>query len=144
MINLINDFLSVSKLEMGTFAAEEENINLTDFFSTILDEFAEKITEKSIAVDRNDEPVGATIKADVRLFHVIVSNLVSNAVKYLKPEGTLSLSYKLEGESLEIVVGDDGIGIPDSEIKQLFTKFFRASKCPVSSNRGDWARFVCR
>ena len=95
MIALINDFLSVSKLEMGTFASNIEKINLTDFFTTILDEYAEKITDKKITINRSDEPEGLVFNSDSRLLHIIVSNLMSNAVKYVEPEGEVTMSFKL-------------------------------------------------
>lgn len=136
MINLINDFLSVSKLEMGTFATSEENINLTDFFSSIVDEFTEKITEKQIVLNRLDNPPQLTIKADSRLFHIIVSNLVSNAVKYINNAGTLTFTYELKGDRLEIIVADDGIGIPEAELSKLFNKFYRASNAQAHQTEG--------
>jgi two-component system phosphate regulon sensor histidine kinase PhoR len=136
MINLINDFLSVSKLEMGTFAAQEEDFNLTEFFDSIQDEYAEKITTKQITLDRLDLPPGAVIKTDSRLFHIIVSNLVSNAVKYLVLNGTLVLSYQIIDDTLQIVVADNGIGIPESEIDNLFTKFYRASNAQSHQTEG--------
>lgn len=136
MISLINDFLSVSKLEMGTFAAKEEDINMTDFFSSIVDEFTEKITEKQITLDRRDLPPNLTIRTDSRLIHIIVSNLVSNAVKYLVSQGTLIFSYELKGDKVEIVVADNGIGIPEQEVPQLFTKFFRASNAQSHQAEG--------
>lgn len=136
MINLINDFLSVSKLEMGTYAASEEDIELTDFFSSIIDEFAGKVTEKELELVRTELPPHVTIKADSRLFHIIVSNLVSNAVKYLRVQGKLELSYQLSGAELTIVVADDGIGIPEGELEQLFTKFYRASNAQSHQTEG--------
>ena len=136
MIALINDFLSVSKLEMGTFAATEENVNLSDFYSSILDEFVEKITEKKINVDRKDIPPQLVIKTDSRLFHIIVSNLVSNAVKYLQTNGTLLFTYELKGQMLEMVVADNGIGVPESEVDKLFTKFYRASNAQSHQTEG--------
>ena len=136
MISLINDFLSVSKLEMGTFAAQSEDTNLTEFFTSIEDEFAEKITSKQLTVNRQDDPPNLVIKTDSRLFHIIVSNLVTNAVKYLVPNGTLVFSYQLIGEQLQIVVADNGIGIPESELDNLFTKFFRASNARSHQTEG--------
>ena len=136
MIGLINDFLSVSKLEMGTFATKPENINLSDFFSSIVDEFAEKLKEKNITLDRADVPPELTIKTDSRLFHIIVSNLVSNAVKYLRPDGALTLAYELKDTTLSVVVADNGIGIPEEEIPKLFTKFFRASNAQSHQTEG--------
>lgn len=136
MLALINDFLSVSKLEMGTYAAREEDTNLTEFFSSIADEFTEKITEKQIVLSRNEDPPQLVIRTDSRLFHIIVSNLMSNAVKYLRPQGRLELSYRLEGDRLKIVVADDGIGIPAAEQEKLFTKFYRASNAQSHQTEG--------
>jgi PAS domain S-box-containing protein len=136
MVHLINDFLSVSKLEMGTFASSQEAVNLTSFFDSILDEFNEKITQKTLKVDRRDNPPQVQIMTDSRLFHIIVSNLVSNAVKYLNPNGILTLTYDLAGTNLRIVVGDNGIGIPEEEIDRLFTKFFRATNAQTHQTQG--------
>jgi two-component system phosphate regulon sensor histidine kinase PhoR len=136
MIDLINDFLSVSKLEMGTYAAEIKNINLTDFFTSIADEFAEKINEKNIALERTDNPPQLVIKSDSRLLHIVVSNLVSNAVKYLNSDGKLMFRYELEGANLKIQIADDGIGIPEKELDNLFTKFYRATNAESHHTEG--------
>lgn len=136
MLDLINDFLSVSKLEMGTYACQSELVNLTDFMTSIVDEFAEKISSKQVQVKRTDEPPQLVVKSDPQLLHIIVSNLVSNAVKYLQPKGVLRIAYTLEGETLTIEVADNGIGIPEGEIEQLFTKFYRASNARVHQTEG--------
>ena len=136
MINLINDFLSVSKLEMGTYAAETKEINLSDFFDSVVDEFSEKITEKGIALNRIDNPPQLTIKTDRRLFHIIISNLFSNATKYSKTDGELNCSYTLSGSKLTIKIADDGIGIPENELANLFTKFYRATNAQSHQTEG--------
>jgi len=136
MIALINDFLSVSKLEMGTFASQPEDIGLKNFFDSILDEFAEKISEKNIQVIRNEVPPEAQIKTDSRLLHIIVSNLVSNAVKYLNSEGTLELSFLKQDGVLELIISDNGIGIPTEEVEKLFIKFYRASNAQSHQTEG--------
>lgn len=136
MINLINDFLSVSKLEMGTYAAAPEAINLSEYFTAIYDEFAEKISEKHIDVVRTEEPAQVVVQADRRLFHIVISNLVSNAVKYLPPDGKLESSYVLRGEELTVVIADNGIGIPSGELDKLFTKFYRASNAQAHQTEG--------
>jgi two-component system phosphate regulon sensor histidine kinase PhoR len=136
MVHLINDFLSVSKLEMGTFASSEEAVNLTEFFDSIVDEFQEKLTEKNIQLNRTDTPPNVQIMTDSRLFHIIVSNLVSNAVKYVNPSGNLTFTYVLEGTNLKIDVADDGIGVPEEEVERLFSKFFRATNAQAHQTQG--------
>jgi len=136
MVSLINDFLSVSKLEMGTFASSKEAVNLSDFFDSIVDEFSEKISEKKLTLNRVDNPPQLQVMTDGRLLHIIVSNLMSNASKYSNLNGTLDLLYTLEGTTLNIIVKDDGIGIPEQEIERLFSKFFRATNAQTHQTQG--------
>jgi two-component system phosphate regulon sensor histidine kinase PhoR len=136
MINLINDFLSVSKLEMGTYASMEEVINVSDFFQAITDEFAEKITDKQLTLRRQDIPPQLSIKIDKRLFHITISNLISNAVKYAQLGGILEWTSELKGKTIEIHIADNGIGIPEAELPKLFTKFYRASNAQTHQTEG--------
>jgi PAS domain S-box-containing protein len=136
MVSLINDFLSVSKLEMGTFASSQEAVNLSDFVDSIVDEFSEKISQKGLTLNRVDNPPQLQVMTDGRLLHIIVSNLMSNASKYSSPNGTLNFSYTLEGTTLQIVVKDDGIGIPENELERLFSKFFRATNAQAHQTQG--------
>lgn len=136
MINLINDFLSVSKLEMGTFSTNAEVVDVSEFFDSIVDEFTEKITEKNLELIKNEDSSAFQIKIDSRLLHIIVSNLTSNAVKYINPNGKLTLKYRLQNERLQIMVADDGIGIPEAEVGKLFTKFYRASNAQAHQTEG--------
>ena len=126
MIALINDFLSVSKLEAGTFATTLSPINLVEFFDSIVDEFTQTIVEKNLQLERDYEPRGLMYQSDSRLLHIMVSNLLSNAVKYVRKEGTVTIRYERTDTKLIVVVSDNGIGIPQDEQEHLFSKFFRA------------------
>lgn len=136
MINLINDFLSVSKLETGTFATEAENLELKSFFESVIDENMPKVAEKSIDLRQHYEPEGLSLKADPRLLHIVINNLLSNAAKYTPEKGTVDIGYRLVGSQLEITVTDTGIGIPASEQPRLFTKFYRASNAQTHQTEG--------
>ncbi len=126
MLALINDFLSVSKLETGTFATTPEPIELATYLPTIVEEFEGQIKEKNISLTTNYS-VPLTYTADSRLFHIITSNLLSNAVKYVRPNDAISFGYTVEGSELVFTVADSGIGIPADQLPRLFSKFFRAS-----------------
>ncbi len=127
MLALINDFLSVSKLETGTFASAPEAIELSTYLPTIVEEFEGQIKEKNIVLTTPYNPTPFTYTADSRLFHIITSNLLSNAVKYVRPGDQISFGYQVEGGTLIFVVADSGIGIPADQLPRLFSKFFRAS-----------------
>lgn len=136
MIALIDDFLSVSKLEMGTFATADEEVNVAALFAETLDEYDGKITKKQINVTTNTDPPDVTITSDGRLLNIIVTNLVSNAVKYLQTGGDLTLGYQTRSDRLLITVADNGIGIPRHEQEQLFKRFFRASNARSHETEG--------
>lgn len=126
MLALINDFLSVSKLEMGTFATSPEVIDLTVLSNSIVEEYDQKFVESKIYFERSDNPPNLNFVSDPRLLHIIISNLLSNAVKYVPAEGKITYQYELVDNELIITVADSGIGIPADELDKLFTKFFRA------------------
>ena len=136
MIALINDFLSVSKLEMGTFATSIEEVNLANFFNSIIDEYSEKITEKNLNLKYTYLPDNLTFKSDSRLLHIAISNLMSNAVKYVGVDGVVSLNYELIDKTIVITVTDNGIGIPEGELDKLFSKFYRATNAQSHQAEG--------
>lgn len=136
MTALINDFLNVSKLELGTFATEPKMINLKDLIDYAVDEFTDKFEQKFIKLERNELPLDFTFSTDERLFQIIVSNLLSNAVKYVKESGTVWFTTDAHDNMLTIQVADNGIGIPKSEIDNLFTKFYRATNAKAQQTQG--------
>ncbi len=124
---LINDFLNVSKLEMGTFATDATPVELHEYFESVIEEFSKPITSKQITVQRSYEPAELTTCVDQRLLHIIVSNVLSNAVKYTNGDGEVRIGYACDGEQITITIADTGIGIPTAEHSKLFGKFYRAS-----------------
>lgn len=136
MLALINDFLNVSKLEMGTFATEATTVNLSEFMTDILDEFNDRINNQNKTVTRTDNPNNLTLRTDPRLLNIILSNVISNAVKYTPPSGQLEVSYTEAGNSVRFEIADSGIGIPSAEIPRLFSKFFRASNAQSLQSEG--------
>lgn len=136
MIALINDFLSVSKLETGTFTTVATPLILDEYLKTIIDEYQQAIIEKSLVVQVSFQPVGLQIITDENLFHIIASNILSNAVKYTNPSGTITLSYTQSNNAFTLVIADTGIGIPSYELENLFKKFFRATNAQVQKAEG--------
>jgi len=125
MDTLVADFLSVSKLELGTFAPNFEMVSLDKFFLTVLEEHEKQAAARKITIerewDRND-----SLSTDVNLLSMVVGNLVSNAIKYTGDGGIVRLESFYEGQKRIIRVSDTGIGIPIDEQDRVFSKIFRA------------------
>lgn len=124
---LVNDFLHVSKLELGTFASDEQQLNVADLVRGVVEELEKSISEKNLLIQYRFEPDNLEGEFDPRLLRITLTNLISNAVKYTPNGGTITLSYKKVNNDITFSVQDSGIGIPPEEINKLFSRFYRAT-----------------
>jgi PAS domain S-box-containing protein len=123
---ILNDFLSLGKLEEGRVDVVKEEIHVHDFLTEIKEELKPLLKEgQRILV--TSEWIENTISTDRRLLRNILFNLISNASKYSAPNKSIHLNLRKKGEQIAMDVRDEGIGIPKNEIKHLFERFFRAS-----------------
>lgn len=123
LTGILNDFLNLSKLEEGLVVSHPESFNLTDFTAEIADEMngLTKPGQRILWTDRTD---GRQVSLDRRILKNVLYNLVSNALKY--SERDVQCRTGFNSGWLEIEVRDHGIGIPESDQKHMFDRFFRA------------------
>jgi PAS domain S-box-containing protein len=124
---LVDDFLRVSRFELGTLQAEYMAVSLSRLFNDIVAEQRGRAKQKNLEIKTFFEKEIDTVISDPNLLRMIVTNLYSNAVKYTKPGGTVHLGFSRKEGNLLISVADNGMGIPIAEQDQIFTKLFRAS-----------------
>jgi PAS domain S-box-containing protein len=122
---LIGDFLNVSRLELGTLVANRKTVDLQVLIDKLVEEFSPSIRTKELTVIKDVRVI--SIVSDERLLQMALGNLISNAVKYTRPHDRITVTAKNVGATMEIVVSDSGLGIPNDEQDKLFTKLFRAS-----------------
>lgn len=122
---LVNDFLSASKFELGTLTPSLVDVDIALFVQTIYEEHSPLALKKGITITTN--VAATTIKSDTHLLHMIVSNLLGNAVKYTVDGGKVNLTVDTNEKETTIVVADSGIGIPVADQDSIFSKMFRAS-----------------
>ena len=127
MGQLIEDLITLSMLESVDFQMTPTNIELPGFVSRVLSDLSEFAEEKKVKVSV-DVPEGAVLKADEKMLHAILKNLLDNAIKYNKEGGSVVVSYKDFGDSVEISVCDTGVGIPRSHIPFIFERFYRVER----------------
>ncbi|HEU4677853.1 MAG TPA: PAS domain-containing sensor histidine kinase, partial [Candidatus Paceibacterota bacterium] len=133
---LVGDFLSVSKFELGTLSAQYTSFSAAQFLRTIYDEHDPLAKKKNVSLEPNLGKADGTISCDSHLLHMIVSNLVSNAVKYTPEGGRVKFDAVLDPAHLTVTVADTGMGIPASEQDMLFSKLFRASNAKTQVTDG--------
>ncbi len=129
---ILNDFLSLGKLEEGKVEVVNEEINLNVLFQDIAEEIKASLKEgQKIEFDLKTE---MKIISDARILRNILFNLLSNASKYSEPGQAIEIIVKKEKEILQLAIRDHGIGIPEEDHKHLFERFFRAGN--VSNIQG--------
>src|SRR6478609_1528873 len=133
LTSILNDFLSLGKLEEGKIDVVSELVHLKDLFNDIIEELKPGLKEdQKIVLELNGVP--QEIITDARVIRNILFNLLSNASKYSNPGKIIYLTCEYNTTQLIIHIRDEGIGIPSEDHKHLFDRFFRASN--VSNIQG--------
>lgn len=127
MIDLVNALLNVSRIEMGSFIVEPEEVDVVTLFNSVVLELKQKIEQKRLNVVTNFSKNFPKLFLDKKLMRIILQNIFSNAVKYTQEMGTISIGAKVESGFLEVEVKDNGFGIPKDEQVKIFDKLFRAT-----------------
>lgn len=126
LTGILNDFLSLSKLEEGKVEVTLESFDWKTFCDEVLADITPHLREGQ-KVDHQMEFEELTVMLDRRLVKNILYNLTSNASKYSEASSVITCRNSIEGDELVIQVIDEGIGIPQEDQQHLFTRFFRAS-----------------
>ena len=132
LINLINDLLSISRMESGKIRREIHQFDVSELLNKTLEFFKTEAEKRDLTVESDFSP-GLMIEADPEEIQRVFNNLISNAIKYNKPQGTLSVFAEKNGHYVTIQVSDTGIGLKPEEKERLFEEFFRA-KNPLTRN----------
>jgi signal transduction histidine kinase len=135
---LTNDLLDVTRIESHTLRLNKQKFNLTDFISSIVDDFKNDIQKKGNNVKLLYEPEDndLVVQADKERITQVISNLLSNAINFTK-EGSISIKVvkdRNQQDEVMISVKDTGTGIDPEILPRLFTKF--ATKSDIAGGTG--------
>jgi len=124
LTNILNDYLSLDKLGQGKVEIFKESFDLHRFAAEIVEELQGllKPGQHIVLLHQGDQ----TVFQDKKILKNMFLNLLSNAIKYSREDQEIVLSIEVGNNAVIIQVKDHGIGIPEAEQKNLFTKFFRA------------------
>lgn len=123
MLRDISNFLDAAKIESGRFSISlhEENLN-----TVILDEIdllSSLAEEKHISITHTLDSNLGTFYFDKERISQVLTNLISNAIKFVHEGGEIQITSKASGTGVEVVVSDNGIGIPAEKIPTLFSRY---------------------
>ena len=126
---LIEDLLTISKLESGQIVMNLQEVALRDEAGRVIDDLQSRAAAKQVTL-RNEVPADLHGRADADRLQQVLFNLVENAIKYGRAEGTVILGGKVSAEDgkLELSVQDDGPGIPAEARERVFERFYRVDR----------------
>ncbi len=126
MTSILNDFLSVGKLEEGKMEIIREQVNIKELITDIAEEIRLSL-KPGQHIETLCESDSTVIQTDTRMIRNILFNLLSNASKYSDAGKAIQFISASDNDHLTISIQDEGIGIPDEDQRHLFDRFFRAS-----------------
>lgn len=125
LTTILNDFLSLSKLEEGEIKVQREKVNIKSLAIEVKEDM-DLQTKEGQQINYVHEGVNTSAFLDPRLLQNIFINLLSNAIKYSHEHTAIDFITRLDEEYVSIEIRDQGIGIPEKEMPFLFDRFFRA------------------
>ncbi|MDM8162142.1 response regulator [Labilibaculum sp. K2S] len=137
MLNIINDIISISKIESGLMEVNLSKSNINEQVEYIYTFFKPEIEDKKILFSyKNSLPFSkAFIKTDREKLFAVLTNLVKNAIKYSK-KGAIELGYNKKDKYLEFYVKDSGIGIDSNRQEAIFERFIQAEISDKNAYQG--------
>ena len=133
--NILNDFLSIERLESGKVSYKFSTFSLSKLVNEVV--YNANVTLKSgqeIRYPRNIETI--TLQQDEKILELVLSNLLSNAIKY-SPENTLiKFEIEIKEDKIIFMVKDQGMGIPQKDQKHIFERYFRAENALLNQGTG--------
>jgi NtrC-family two-component system sensor histidine kinase KinB len=128
MKDMVHDLLDLSKIETGRIDLEFEKTPVATLFEHVRDIFKGQVSMKHINLTIDDTEFMPLVRADTNKIVWVLSNLISNALRYVEEGGHIRLSATKQGADVNIAVHDDGAGIPQEWQTKIFQKFVRVNK----------------
>lgn len=140
MISIINDLLDITKIETGTVELDRRPLHVAEALGTVITELQGQLQSREHELGIDIPPGLPLVKADARRFNQILSNLISNAIKYTPRGGKIQVTAQeatdqdvpedrreglRPGRYVRIGVRDNGVGIAPEELERIFERFYR-------------------
>lgn len=124
---MIDNMLNISRIEAGIVKIERTEVDFVEVARGVLDTMRPQAGLKSIKLIEKSGPLVYTAQADRDMIQQVITNLVSNAVKYTPEGGRVTVTVENDDATRSVLVGvqDTGLGIPPEAIDRVFDKFFR-------------------
>lgn len=137
MGRLVNDFLSLSRLESGRLEINPENIDIIQETQKIISDLESYAHEHDIKISfETSKDIKNPINVDKSIFNLVLNNILTNAIKYSKEKGEVKVTVDEKDSDIVFSVKDSGLGIPKHTQSHIFEKYYRADNVKEHSITG--------
>ncbi len=126
LLALVNDLLVINRMEAGKIAQKMETVKINDVIKKIVEFLKPEAQKQKVSLEVSFPDDLPPVQADVRDMEKLFTNLINNAVKYNRENGSVTIVGETEGGFVRYDVKDTGIGIAKDQISHIFDDFYRA------------------
>jgi two-component system, OmpR family, phosphate regulon sensor histidine kinase PhoR len=125
LVELVSELLDLARIEAGMVGRQMEDLLLSEMLEEQVSFHKAGAQQKNITITLQIEEELPAITADKQGIEEVLTNLITNAVKYSPPGGSILLQAGVDGDFVSIRVCDTGYGIPEEDLAEIFTRFYR-------------------
>lgn len=137
LLGLVNDLLDVSRIDQGRAQEEAQDTDIARLISEVIETLAGETKQRGVTVSYEPPADLPLIRITQKHIFDAIENLVSNAIRYNRQDGTIGITVQAVPDAIEIRIADTGIGVPLEDQPKLFSKFFRAGNAVRSFTDGS-------
>jgi len=136
MLQMIADWLTLSKVEGGQFATERKPVRWQDLVAETLDGYAASAQERQVTL-HNEVPSGlSAVIGDAAALRMVLSNLIANAIQYNRTGGQVRVTGAADQQAVSLSVADTGVGIAPEHQPHVFEEFYRVKGATTAGTSG--------
>lgn len=135
MLRLISDLLILSQLNNNKTKWKVSRFNLNEFLQHICEMMRTDAEKKNQTIIYNSKNL-PYISADQDRIKQVIINIISNSIKYTPENGVINISVKQNDDKVQMIIKDNGVGIPKEDLPRIFDRFYRVEKARTSDTGG--------
>lgn len=133
---LVQDLLTISQMETGDIKMHPEDFNIEEMVKEVIDQVDGKAEKRNVEVQLEHPKEPIYVFADYQRIYQVLSNLITNGIKYSEKGSQVKISFERSDEYVTIFVKDNGLGIPEEDIGRIFERFYRVEKSRSKAKGG--------
>lgn len=136
LMELINDWLDLARMNKGQIVDKLKPLSLKKMLEDLVDFFQPSTQKEGIDLEFNAYSEFDRVEGDEEKLAQVFSNLIANAIKYNRPNGTIKVALKEKEDCIAVDVEDTGVGIPQEHLPYIFDQFYRVKTSEGKKSKG--------